>query len=74
MCEGNPKFTKFCIRAKMPNMENGEQSEGMKNKVGCLRDPVFYRCKDVAHHRTGTTFKAYPTYDFTCPIEILQKV
>jgi glutamyl-tRNA synthetase len=41
----------------------------MSNKNKCLRDPVFYRCKtDVAHHRTGFTYKAYPTYDFACPI------
>lgn len=34
----------------------------------CNRDPVFYRCKDVPHHRTKDEFKAYPTYDFACPI------
>ena len=50
--------TKYCIRAKL----------NMQDKVKCLRDPVFYRCKDVPHHRTGDKFKAYPTYDFTCPI------
>jgi glutamyl-tRNA synthetase len=73
MCKGDPKFTKFCIRAKMPQMDDEsenfmDQNFGMQNKVGCLRDPVFYRCKDVHHHRTGDKFKAYPTYDFTCPI------
>jgi len=73
MCAGNKKFTSFCIRAKMPQMDEDaedylDQAGGMRNKVGCLRDPVFYRCKDVAHHRTGDKFKAYPTYDFTCPI------
>ena len=50
--------TDYCIRAKM----------NMKDKVKCLRDPVFYRTKDIPHHRTGDRFKAYPTYDFTCPI------
>jgi glutamyl-tRNA synthetase len=40
----------------------------MQDPVGCLRDPVFYRCKNVKHHRTGDKFKAYPTYDFTIPI------
>lgn len=48
----------YCIRAKL----------NMQDKVKCLRDPVFYRCKDTPHHRTGDRFKAYPTYDFTCPI------
>lgn len=49
----------WCIRAKM----------NMKDKFKCLRDPVFYRMKtDVPHHRHGTTYKAYPTYDFACPI------
>ena len=48
----------YCIRAKL----------NMQDKVKCLRDPVFYRTKDIPHHRTGDKFKAYPTYDFTCPI------
>lgn len=48
----------FCMRAKLD----------MQHKVKCLRDPVFYRIKREAHHRTGTKYKAYPTYDFACPI------
>lgn len=48
----------WCIRGMM----------NMQNKFKCLRDPVFYRCKNEAHHRHGTTYKAYPTYDFACPI------
>lgn len=57
--EGWNKERNWCIRAKM----------NMKDKFKCLRDPVFYRMKlDVPHHRHGTKYKAYPTYDFACPI------
>jgi glutamyl-tRNA synthetase len=33
-----------------------------------LRDQVFYRSKDEAHHRHGTKYTASPTYHFACPI------
>lgn len=49
---------KWCIRAKI--------SVDDPNKA--LRDPVIYRCNPEAHHRTGSTWKIYPTYDFCCPI------
>jgi glutaminyl-tRNA synthetase len=29
-----------------------------------MRDPVMYRIRSVAHHRTGDTWKIYPTYDW----------
>lgn len=33
-----------------------------------LRDPVLYRIRHVAHHRTGTAWCIYPMYDFAHPI------
>lgn len=30
-----------------------------------LRDPILYRVRHAEHHQTGTTWKIYPSYDFT---------
>lgn len=56
MLEG--KVEGWCIRGK----------QNMQDKHKCLRDQVFYRCKNEVHHRHGTKYKAYPTYHFACPI------
>ena len=29
-----------------------------------MRDPVLYRIRKIAHHRTGTTWSIYPMYDY----------
>jgi glutaminyl-tRNA synthetase len=29
-----------------------------------MRDPILYRVVDAPHHRTGTTWRVYPMYDF----------
>ncbi|RDW88329.1 putative glutamyl-tRNA synthetase [Coleophoma cylindrospora] len=58
MKEGTEIGQKNCIRAKM----------SVDNPNKAMRDPVIYRCNLLPHHRTGTAWKMYPTYDFACPI------
>jgi glutaminyl-tRNA synthetase len=36
----------------------------MASPVLPMRDPIFYRIVDAAHHRTGRTWPIYPMYDF----------
>jgi glutaminyl-tRNA synthetase len=33
-----------------------------------MRDPILYRIKRAAHHRTGTKWVIYPMYDFAHPL------
>ena len=40
-----------------------------------LRDPVLYRIRHAAHHRTGERWRIYPMYDFThCVCDALEGV
>ena len=58
MKEGKFKNGEKCLRAKIdmnsPNIN--------------MRDPVIYRIRHASHHRTGTKWCIYPTYDFTHPL------
>lgn len=70
MHAGTSLGKKHCIRARIK----------FDSLNGALRDPVIYRFphvkdahgnrldKAIAHHRTGWTWKIYPTYDFACPV------
>ncbi|MCP3894901.1 MULTISPECIES: glutamine--tRNA ligase/YqeY domain fusion protein [Bacteroides] len=55
---------------KMNSDEGVEGSMVLRAKIDManpnmhLRDPLMYRILHVAHHRTGTQWKAYPMYDF----------
>lgn len=59
MRKGTDEGARWCIRAKI----------SVDNPNKALRDPVIYRVNNQnSHHRTGATWKIYPTYDFCCPI------
>ncbi|MDR1121374.1 MAG: glutamine--tRNA ligase/YqeY domain fusion protein [Dysgonamonadaceae bacterium] len=59
--------------ALFEKMNKGEIAEGamvLRAKIDMassnmhFRDPIIYRIITHPHHRTGTTWKAYPMYDF----------
>ena len=55
MSNGNSNLT---LRAKI----------NMKHKNACMRDPILYRSSSEPHYKTKSTYKIYPSYDFSCPI------
>ena len=57
----------------LEQMKQGEIEEGamtLRAKIDMaspnvnMRDPVMYRIKKMAHHRTGDKWNIYPSYDF----------
>ena len=59
--------------ALFEKMNSGEIEEGamvLRAKIDMahsnmhFRDPIIYRVVKTPHHRTGSTWKAYPMYDF----------
>ncbi|CAK9170906.1 unnamed protein product [Ilex paraguariensis] len=57
MIAGSERGLQCCLRGKL-DMQDPNKS---------LRDPVYYRCNPMPHHRIGSKYKIYPTYDFACP-------
>ncbi|KAK4282668.1 hypothetical protein QN277_014015 [Acacia crassicarpa] len=57
MIDGTERGLQCCVRGKL-DMQDLNKS---------LRDPVYYRCNPMPHHRIGSKYKVYPTYDFACP-------
>lgn len=65
-------------------MKHGDLKEGshvLRAKIDMtspnlnMRDPVIYRIMDAHHHRTGSTWKIYPMYDYThCLSDMLEGI
>ncbi|KAF1809174.1 glutamyl-tRNA synthetase [Eremomyces bilateralis CBS 781.70] len=58
MKSGSDEGRRWCLRARI----------AYDSPNGTMRDPVIYRCNATPHHRTGSQWNIYPTYDFCAPI------
>ena len=66
------------------NMRDGKYAKGeatlrmkqdLSNPNPQMWDLVAYRVVNAPHHRTGTTWKIYPTYDFThCLVDSMENI
>ena len=65
-----PKEESLALFKKMNTGEIAEGKMVLRAKIDMaspnmhFRDPIIYRVVNAPHHRTGTTWKAYPMYDF----------
>jgi glutaminyl-tRNA synthetase len=65
-----PVEESIALLAKMRAGEMAEGSATLRAKIDMqhpnitMRDPVMYRIRHVAHHRTGNDWNIYPAYDF----------
>jgi glutaminyl-tRNA synthetase len=65
-----PVEESIALLAKMRAGEMAEGSATLRAKIDMqhpnitMRDPVLYRIRHVAHHRTGNDWNIYPAYDF----------
>jgi glutaminyl-tRNA synthetase len=65
-----PLEENIALLAKMRAGEMAEGSATLRAKIDMqhpnltMRDPVLYRIRHVAHHRTGNDWNIYPAYDF----------
>ncbi len=73
--------TNITLFKKMQNGEFEEGSHVLRAKIDMaspnlnMRDPVIYRILKSTHHRTGSTWKIYPMYDYThCLSDMLENI
>lgn len=65
-----PVEESLALFEKMNSHETPEGKMVLRAKIDMassnmhFRDPIIYRVIHIPHHRTGTTWKAYPMYDF----------
>lgn len=69
-CRTRPVEENLDLFSRMKNGEFAEGSKTLRAKIDMsspnmhLRDPLMYRIRHVAHHRSGDKWCIYPMYDF----------